>query len=55
MNSVWFDDPYDHIHHTEHTHEYTHLVDTQEQDMENNGVEQDEFYEETNDELINEE
>ena len=33
MNSVRFDDPYDHIHHMEHTHEDTHRIDTQEQDM----------------------
>ena len=33
INSVRFDDPYEHIHHMENTHEYTHLIDTQEQDM----------------------
>ena len=36
----------------EHTREYNHLIDTQEQDMENNEIKQDEFYEETNYELI---
>ena len=39
----------------EHTHENTHLLDTQEQDMENNEAEQYEFYEKKNDELITEE
>ena len=29
----------------EHTHEDTHLIDKQEQDMKNNEFEQDEFYE----------
>ena len=37
------------------TYKDTHLIDTQEQDTENNQVEQDEFYEETNDDLITEE
>ena len=55
LNSVRFDDPYDHIHHMDHNHEKTHLIDTQEQDMENNEAEQDELYDEKNDELINEE
>ena len=35
VNSVHFDDPYDHINHTENTHKDTKLIDTQEQDMEN--------------------
>ena len=39
----------------EHTHEDTHIIDTQEQYMEKNDIEQDEFYEETNDNLITEE
>ena len=39
----------------EHTYEYTHPIDTQEQDMENNEVEQDDFYEDINDDLITEE
>ena len=43
VNSVCFDDPYDYIHHIENTHEDTHLIDTQEQYMENNEVEQDEI------------
>ena len=30
INSVQFDDPYDHIHRMEHTHENTHLIDPQE-------------------------
>ena len=30
VNSVSFDDPYDHIHHMEHYHENTHLIDAQE-------------------------
>ena len=55
VKSVRFDDPYDHICHVEHTHEDTHLIYTQEQDMENNEVEKDECYEETNDYLITEE
>ena len=54
VNSILFDDPYDHNHHMEHTHENTHLIDTQEQDMENNDFEQDEVYEETNYDLITE-
>ena len=29
LNPVQFDDPYDHIHHIEHTHKYNHLIDTQ--------------------------
>ena len=29
VNSVQFDDPYDHIHHMEHTREYNHSFDTQ--------------------------
>ena len=39
----------------EHTHEDTHLIDTQEQDMENNEFEQDGLYENTNYDLITEE
>ena len=31
VKSVRFEDPYGNIHHMEHTHEYTHLIDTQEQ------------------------
>ena len=46
--------PYDHIHHMEHTHEETHIIDTKEQDMENNEVEQYELYEETNYDFITE-
>ena len=36
------------------THEDTPLIDTQEQDIENTKVEQDELYENTNDDLITE-
>ena len=54
MNSVRFDEPYDHIHHTVNIHEDNHLIDTHKQDMKNNEVEQDEFYEDTNYDLINE-
>ena len=54
MNSVQFDDPYDHIHRMEYTHENTHLIDTQEHKMENNEVKQDEIYNEKNDDLITE-
>ena len=32
-NSFRFDDPYEHIHHMENTHEDTYLIDAQEQDM----------------------
>ena len=39
----------------ENTHEDTYLIDTQEQDIENNEVEQEEFHENTNDDLITEE
>ena len=39
----------------EHTHQDTHLIVTQEQDMENNYFEQDNFYEETNYYLTTEE
>ena len=39
----------------EHTNENTRLIDTQEQDMENNEVEQYELYDDTNDDLITEE
>ena len=39
----------------EHTHEDTPIIDTQEQDMENNYVEQDDLYEDKNDDLITEE
>ena len=55
VNSFRFDDPYDHIHHMDHNHEKTHLIDTQEQDMENNEIEQDEFYDKKNDNSITEE
>ena len=44
MKLVLFDDPYYHIHHMEHTHEDTHRIDTKEQYMENNEVEQNRFY-----------
>ena len=54
-NLVWFQDPYDHIHHMDHNHENNHLIDTQEQDMENNEIEQDEFYDKKNDNSITEE
>ena len=37
VNSVQFDDHYDHINHMDHTHENTQLVDNQEQDMEKLG------------------
>ena len=53
--SVQFDYPYDHIHHMDHNHEDTHIIDTQYQDMENNEAKQDELYYKTNDYLINEE
>ena len=33
-------------------HENTHLIDTQEQYVENNDINQDEFHDETNDDLI---
>ena len=33
-------------------HENTHLIDTQEQGMENNEFDQDEFHDEKNDDLI---
>ena len=39
----------------EHTHENTHLIYTQEQDMENNEIKLDELYDKTNDYLITEE
>ena len=39
MNLVRFDHPYEHINHMEHTYEYDHLIDTQEQDMESNEAE----------------
>ena len=55
VNSVCFDDPYERIHHMENNHEDTHLIDTQEQDMENTDSEQEEFYEDTNYDLITEE
>ena len=32
VNSVRFDEPYDHINHMENTHKDTHTIDTQEQD-----------------------
>ena len=38
----------------EHNHENNHLIDTQEQEMVNNGVKQDSFYNKTNYELITE-
>ena len=38
----------------EHNHENTHLIGTQEHDMDKNEVEKDELYEETNDDLITE-
>ena len=51
-NSVQFEDPYDNIHHMEKNNGNTHLIDTKEQDMENNGVKKDEFHYKKNDELI---
>ena len=33
VNSVRFEDPYDHINPTENTHENTHIIDTQEQNI----------------------
>ena len=33
-------------------HEHTHVIDPQEYDMENNDIDQDEFHDETNDDLI---
>ena len=39
----------------ENTHEDTHLIDTQEQDMENTEVKQEELYKDTNYDLITEE
>ena len=38
----------------EHNHENNHLIDTQEQDMGNNGFKQDSFYDKTNYEFITE-
>ena len=55
MNPVRFDDPYDRIHHIKNILEYNHLIDNQEQDMENTDVKKNEFYEDTNDDLITEE
>ena len=52
MNSVFFDDPYEHIQHMENIHEDNHLIYTQEQDMENNEVEKEKLYEYKNDDLI---
>ena len=40
LNSVHFEDPYEHINPMENTHEDTHLIDTQEKDIEDNEVEQ---------------
>ena len=34
VNSICFEDPYDHINHVDNTHEYDHLIDTQEQNRE---------------------
>ena len=39
LNSFLFYDPYDNIHHMDHTHENTHIIYTQSQDIENNEVE----------------
>ena len=55
MNSVRFDEPYDHIYYMENTHEYTHPIDTQEQETKDNEFEQDEFYQRKNYDLITEE
>ena len=55
VNSVQFDDSFDHIYHMDHNHENTHFIDTQEQDMENNEVEHDALYYEINDDFITEE
>ena len=54
MKSVCFDDPYDHINHIENTHEDNNLIDTQEQDMEDTKIEKEQFYEDTNYNLITE-
>ena len=54
MNSVQFDDFYDHIHHMDHNHEHTQPIYTQEYDKENNEVKQDGLYNRTNDDLITE-
>ena len=53
--TVQCDDPYDRIRHMEHTHENNHLIDTQEQDMENDEVEKNKLNENTNDEFFTEE
>ena len=55
MNAVRFEDPYYHINLTENSHEDTHIIDTQEKDIEDTEVEQEEFYEDTNDTLYTEE
>ena len=44
--------PNDHINHMNNHNENTHLIDTQEQYVENNDIDQDEFHYKTNDDLI---
>ena len=55
MNSVYFEDQYDHINPMENTHDYTHLIDTKEQNKEDSEDEQEEWFEEKNGNKITEE
>ena len=44
MNSVCFEDPYDHINPMDNTHEETNLIDTQRKDIEDSEVEEKELF-----------
>ena len=55
MNSVRFEDPYDHIGPMYNTHKGTHLIDTQEPDIDDAEVEIEELFEDKNYNFITEE
>ena len=55
VNSLQFQDPCDHINPMYNIHEDTDIIDTQEQDIEDSEVEQEELFEDANYNLITEE
>ena len=55
MSSALFEDPYDHINLMENDHEDTNCINTQEQNMEDAEVDQEEWFEYENENIISEE
>ena len=53
-NPVRFEDQYDNRNPMENTHEYTNIIDTQEQNIEDAEVEQEELFEYTTENMITE-